>query len=102
MHTTLLDLAPISAAMLIARLVVGLIMAAHGSLKLFGWFGGHGIVGTAGFFEAIGFRPSRLFAIVSSVIENVSGVLVALGLLDPIGPALLQSVRIVDAVSLHW
>ena len=28
--------------LLIARVVVGLVMAAHGSQKLFGWFGGSG------------------------------------------------------------
>ena len=46
---------------LIARLVLGLLMAAHGAQKLLGWFGGHGIVGTAGFFEALGFKPGKLF-----------------------------------------
>ena len=39
------------AGLLIARMVVGLVMAAHGSQKLFGWFGGYGIAGTGGFFE---------------------------------------------------
>lgn len=102
MHTSLLDLASISAGLLVARLVVGLLLAAHGSQKLFGWFGGHGIAGTAGFFETIGFRPGRLFAIVASVTELVSGILVALGLLGPIGPALMLSVMIVAAVSVHW
>ena len=32
------------------RLVLGLLMAAHGAQKLFGWFGGHGLAGTGGFF----------------------------------------------------
>lgn len=102
MHTTYPDLATVSAGLLIARLVVGLVMTAHGSQKLFGWFGGHGIAGTAGFFETIGFRPGRLFAITASVTEVVSGILVALGLLGPIGPALMLSVMIVAAVSVHW
>jgi putative oxidoreductase len=39
------------------RLVLGLLMAAHGAQKLFGWFGGHGLTGTGGFFESLGFRP---------------------------------------------
>jgi hypothetical protein len=46
----------------ILRLVVGLLMAAHGSQKVFGWFGGYGIAGTGGFFEGLGFRPGRFFA----------------------------------------
>ncbi|MEO8880141.1 MAG: DoxX family protein [Gemmatimonadaceae bacterium] len=102
MHSTYLDFATVSAGLLIARLVVGLVMAAHGSQKLFGWFGGHGIAGTAGFLESIGFRPGRPFAIVASATEVVSGILVALGLFGPIGPALILSVMIVAAVSVHW
>jgi hypothetical protein len=38
----------------IVRLVAGVLMAAHGSQKLFGWFGGYGIAGTGGFFESLG------------------------------------------------
>jgi putative oxidoreductase len=102
MQTSFLNIATISAGLLIARLMVGLVMAAHGSQKLFGWFGGHGLAGTAGFLESIGFRPGRLFAIVASATEIVSGILVALGLLGPVGPALILSVMIVAAVSVHW
>jgi len=87
---------------LIARLVVGLVMAAHGSQKLFGWFGGHGLAGTGGFFEMLGFRPGRLFALAAGATEVLSGVLVAAGFLGPIGPALMLSVMIVAAVTVHW
>ncbi len=102
MQNNFLDLATVSVGLLIARLVVGLLMAAHGSQKLLGWFGGHRIAVTAGFLETIGFRPGRLFAIVASVTEVVSGTLVAFGFLGPIGPALMLSVMIVAAVSVHW
>lgn len=101
MHTSVLDLVTLSAGLLVVRLVVGLLMAAHGSQKLFGWFGGHGIAGTGMFFESIGFRPGRLFAQLAATTEIVSGVLVALGLLGPVGPALMLSVMIVAAVSVH-
>ena len=87
--------------LVIGRLVFGSLMAAHGSQKLFGWFGGHGLAGTAGFFETIGFRPGRLFATAAATAEVGSGLLVALGFLGPIGPALMLSVMIV-ASSLHW
>ncbi len=102
MHTSILDLATIGAGLLVVRLVIGLLMAAHGSQKLLGWFGGHGLAGTGMFFESIGFRPGRLFATAAAVTEIVSGVLVALGLFGPIGPALMLSVMIVAAVSVHW
>lgn len=52
--------------------------------------------------ESLGFRPGRLFATVASATEMVSGILVTLGLLGPIGPALMLSVMIVAAISTHW
>src|SRR5713226_2567407 len=92
----------LSAALLIARLVVGLSISAHGAQKLFGWFGGYGLAGTGGFFEQLGFRPGRLFAALASVTELGAGLLIALGFLGPVGPALLLSVMIVAAVTVHW
>jgi putative oxidoreductase len=89
------------AGLLIARLVFGLLMAAHGTQKLFGWFGGYGLSAVSGYFESLGFRPGRFFATVASVTEVVSGLLAALGFLGPIGPALVLSVMIVAALSLH-
>jgi putative oxidoreductase len=83
------------------RLVLGLLMAAHGSQKLFGWFGGHGLTATGGFFEALGFRPGRFFATLAATSEIGSGLLMALGLFGPVGPALMVSVMIVGAVSVH-
>jgi len=47
---------------LIIRLVFGAAMAAHGTQKLFGWFGGYGLKATGGFFERLGFRPGIRFA----------------------------------------
>ena len=86
-------------ALLIARLAIGLGMAVHGAQKLFGWFGGYGLAGTGGFFDTMGFRPGRVFAFLAGAAEVGSGLLVALGLLGPIGPALMLSVMIVAAVS---
>ncbi len=83
------------------RLVLGLLMAAHGSQKLFGWFGGHGLAGTGGFFEGLGFRPGRAFAAAAATSEVGSGLLIALGLFGPVGPALMVSVMVVAAVSVH-
>ena len=83
-------------------MVFGLLMAAHGAQKLFGWFGGYGLAGTAGFFEQLGFRPGKLFAGAAAGTEVVAGLLVAAGLLGPLGPALIVSVMIVAAVTVHW
>lgn len=101
MHDLALHTAELGAGLLIARLLLGLLMAAHGAQKLLGWFGGHGIAATAGFFDTMGFRPGRLFATLAAGTEIASGLLVALGFLGPIGPALIVAVMIVAAVSVH-
>ena len=90
------------AGLILVRLVVGPLMAAHGAQKLFGWFGGYGLAGTGGFFEGLGFRPGRTFAAAAGATELVSGTLVTLGLLGPVGPALMLSVMVVAAISVHW
>jgi putative oxidoreductase len=90
------------AGLLAARLVLGSLMAAHGSQKLFGWFGGYGLDGTAAYFEQIGFRPGRRFALAAALSEVTGGLLVAAGLLGPIGPALMLAVMIVAVVTVHW
>ena len=90
------------AGLLLARLILGTLMAAHGFQKLFGWFGGYGLSGTAGFFDSLGFRPGRVFAALAGGAEVAGGLLLALGLFGPIGPALVVSVMIVAAGSVHW
>lgn len=103
MDTTYLnDSWMLGGGLLVARLVLGSMMVAHGGQKLFGWLGGYGLRGTAGFFEQLGFRPGVLFAAAASLGEITSGLLVALGFLGPIGPALLISVMLVAALSVHW
>ena len=94
--------ATLSSGLLIARLVFGLVMSAHGAQKLFGWFGGYSLTATGGMFEQLGFRPGRVFAAIASVTEVVGGLLIAFGLLGPVGPALVLSVMIVAAVTVHW
>jgi len=88
--------------LLLARMVFGLLMAAHGTQKLFGWFGGYGLAGTGGFFEQLGFKPGRLFAAAAGGTELAAGLLVAAGLLGPLGPALIVSVMIVAMATVHW
>ena len=50
------------AGLAVLHILVGLLFVGHGAQKLFGAFGGHGLEGTAGFFEALGFRPGRFHA----------------------------------------
>lgn len=90
------------AGLLVARVVFGVMMTAHGTSKLFGWFGGHGLSGTGAFFEQLGFRPGRVFAGAASATEIASGLLLTAGLLGPVGPALLVSAMVVAVATVHW
>lgn len=89
-------------ALLIGRLIIGLGMSVHGAQKVFGWFGGPGLRGMAGHFDMMGFRPGRLFALLAGAGELGSGMLIALGLLGPVGPALMILVMIVAIFAVHW
>jgi putative oxidoreductase len=91
----------LSAGLLMARLVLGVPMIAHGAQKLLGWFGGYGLAGTGGFFEGLGFRPGRLYVASASLAEITSGVLITLGLLGPVGPALMISPMLVASLTVH-
>jgi putative oxidoreductase len=86
--------------LLLLRLTAGLTIAAHGAQKLFGWFGGPGLDATGQFFEALGFLPGRRQALMAGLAETGGGVLLALGLLTPIGAAVICSVMLV-ALAVH-
>jgi putative oxidoreductase len=92
----------LSIALLLARVVVGLVMAAHGAQKLLGWFGGHGLARTGEFFGYLGFRPGKVFAAAAGLAEVTGGLLVTLGFLGPVGPAIVTSVMIVAMTTVHW
>jgi putative oxidoreductase len=87
--------------LLIARAVIGLGIAAHGSQKLFGWFGGGGPAGHTGFFERLGFEPGSFFATVAGLAEFGGGLLLALGLLGPVGPSLIVAVMLTAILAVH-
>jgi len=90
------------AGILIARVMLGLAIGAHGAQKVFGWFGGHGRKGTGVFFESLGFRPGPVFALAAGLAESVGGFLTAAGLLGPVGPALIVLVMLVAMLAVHW
>jgi putative oxidoreductase len=85
----------------VIRVVLGLIFAAHGAQKLFGWFGGYGLAGTGGFLETLGFRPGKMYATAAALSEFFGGLLFALGFLGAVGPALMVSVMLVAIMTVH-
>lgn len=88
-------------AILVARLIIGLGVAAHGSQKLFGWFGGGGVSGTAAYMEGLGYRPGVLYAALAGLGELIGGLLVAAGMFNGIGPALVILVMLVAILTVH-
>lgn len=90
-----------SIGLLILRLVIGLTLAAHGTQKLFGWFGGYGLAGTGGFLEQLGFVPGKRNALFAGLAEAVGGLLLALGFATPLAAAVIIAVMTVASVSVH-
>lgn len=84
------------------RVPVGLIFAAHGAQKLFGWFGGYGLEGTGQFFGSIGLNPGYLMALLAGAAEFFGGLALVLGLLVRPAAAALAFAMLVAIVAVHW
>jgi putative oxidoreductase len=85
----------------LVRLYFGLGIAAHGAQKLFGWFGGYGLNATGEFMTKLGWREGRFFGTAAAAAEFGGGLLVALGLLWPLGPALMLLMMLTATLSVH-
>lgn len=88
--------------LLILRLTMGGLLAGHGSQKLFGWFSGPGLKGTAGWLESLGLNPGTPWATVASASEFGGGMLTALGLLYPLGPMGTMGGMVMATAKAHW
>ena len=88
-------------ALLVLRLVVGLLFVGHGAQKLFGVFGGGGLEGTAGMFDNIGLQPGWLHARAAGTAEFLGGALIALGLFTPFAAAALIGVMTTAVITVH-
>lgn len=86
---------------LIIRVIVGLLFIGHGAQKLFGWFGGYGLKGTGGWFDSIGMKPGVAAALAAGLAEVIGGLLFGLGLLLPVGAALIAVSMLVAIVKVH-
>jgi putative oxidoreductase len=88
--------------LLILRLVVGLLFAAHGAQKLFGVFGGGGPQGTTAFFASLGYRAPAAMAIVVGLAEFGGGLMLAAGFLTPLAAFLLTTVMLNAIATVVW
>lgn len=87
--------------LLILRVSVGALFVGHGTQKLFGWFGGHGIEGTAGFMRSLGYRSGRAAAVLAGLAETFGGLFLAMGLLTPLAAAAIIGVMFNASVRVH-
>lgn len=86
-------------ASLLLRVPAGIIFAAHGAQKLFGWFGGYGLEGTGQFMASIGLEPGFLMALLAGSAEFFGGLALILGILvRPAGAVLAFTMLIAGAV----
>jgi putative oxidoreductase len=87
---------------LAVRVAIGTIFAAHGAQKLFAWFGGYGLEGTAGWMESIGLAPGLLMAILAGSAEFFGGLLLIIGFLVRPAAFALGFTMIVAIVTVHF
>lgn len=87
-------------ALLALRAGTGAVLMAHGTQKLFGWFGGGGLEGTAAAMEHMGYTPGRRNALAAGLGETGGGALLALGLATPAAGAAAAG-AMAGAVAVH-
>ncbi|MED7953482.1 MULTISPECIES: DoxX family protein [unclassified Streptomyces] len=90
----------IDLGLLALRGAVGGVLIAHGTQKLFGWFGGGGLDGTAKAMEAMGFHPARQSALAAGLGEAGGGALLVAGLATPAAGAVVAG-TMAGAVAVH-
>lgn len=91
-----------AAGALALRIPVGIIFAAHGAQKLFGWFGGYGLEGTGQFFASVGLNPGYLLALLAGLAEFFGGLALVAGLLVRPAAAALAFAMLVAIFAVHW
>ena len=83
------------------RVGAGIIFSAHGAQKLFGWYGGYGLKGTAGWMSSIGLEPGMLMASMAGGAEFFGGLLLIAGLLVRPAAFMLAITMVVAIVMVH-
>lgn len=86
----------------ILRVPIGLILAAHGSQKLFAWFGGYGLEGTGQWMASVGLHPSVLMAFLAGSAEFFGGVALILGLFTRFAATVNALTMLVALFWVHW
>src|SRR5687768_18450234 len=88
--------------LLILRVLIGLVFIGHGGQKLFGWWGGPGLKGFTGWMAAMGLKPASIWGLLGALSEFGGGVLLALGLLSPLGSLGIMGAMLMAIGLAHW
>jgi putative oxidoreductase len=86
---------------LIARVAIGGLFAGHGAQKLFGWFGGSGVEGTAETMDKLELQPGRRHATAAGLSEALGGTLLALGALTPLAGSMITATMLTAIRKVH-
>ncbi len=86
---------------LILRILVGGLFVGHGTQKLFGWFGGHGLEATGEAFEQMGLTPGKRNALAAGVTEAGGGALLAAGVATPLAGAAITGTMVTAITHVH-
>lgn len=89
-------------ASLILRVPVGTILTAHGAQKLYGWFGGYGLVGTGQWLASVGIEPGYLMALLAGGAEFFGGIALILGFLTRPAAIVSAFTMLVALVVVHF
>lgn len=89
-------------ALFVLRVVMGSLVAGHGSQKMFGWFDGPGLKKWSSITESMGMKPGSFFGPAGALGEFGGGLLTALGFLNPMGPIAVVTMMILASVKAHW
>jgi len=92
------DADAINLALLGLRVILAVVMLAHGLNHI---FGGGKIAGTGRWFASLGMKPGWLHAWLASITEVAAGVLLLLGLLTPLACAGVVGVMLVALITNH-
>ncbi len=86
----------------ILHVPIGLILAAHGSQKLFAWFGGYGLEGTGQWMASVGLTPGFVMALLAGSAEFFGGVALILGLLTRPAAIVNAITMLIALFWVHW
>ena len=89
-------------ALALVRVVVGLVIAAHGAQKVLGVWGGPGLAGWTQGVTRMGMRPPVFWAWASAFSELAGGIAFAVGFLLPVVAAALTIQMAVAIERAHW